>query len=200
MQSIKRHRPNIIKTIKHNDDLNETTYRQFVSSIVINLMLLTGISCKVIKDIKISNYNDADSIIVINGFRVYLPHNLSSQIELYWFVREYIGQINNKIISDQLFIWIDGTDGKPKKSNMPSSNNFYAEFINSALGIYGVKPIHNHSLIKLMGEGVSIDLLKELTGHGDEVIKECRNIAFKDMNYRKALEDKLRTSSLFDKL
>lgn len=169
-------------------------YNDLMSSIIIKLMLLTGVKYVVVRNIKFSKYNILDKIIGINGYTLILPDSLNEQIAYYCKLRYEI-QKRTKKHTDSLFIMANGEE-------IRSGTDIVADTLKKYIGRSDVTGIIKSAVIQMISKDTNNCIIQELTEMGPVNYKYCQKKVFENPNISKNeyLNSKLRSLEIFHML
>lgn len=197
---IERSQKKIDFEIKNNKLLSENIYKRFSLCVLLKLMMLTGIRCSEIKKITYNSLDIEHNTIKINGFYIFLPLKLRKQLEYYLRIRDFIQSVCSGKISENLFIWIDGSDGNGVNAHTPSSNNYYSDYLITVLSISGIMGLNKYIITDMLKNGIDINMIKKLTGCKNTIINHCLSEMYNDQYQKRETELKIRCLEMYEKL
>lgn len=171
-----------------------TKYNDLLLTIIIKVILFTGVSYQVIRDIKFKKENMIHNTISINGYSVHLPNKLSEQMTYYLNKRNKVLE-DNEIKSELLFVNADGTKLRKQTSSV-------ADQLNEYLGRGDVTGIRKFAIIKMIERGINQSVLQDFTGVGKKIYSYCQNKVneSKNISASRYLDAKIRSLEIFDML
>lgn len=170
-------------------------FNLFVSSFITKIIILTGIKNNVINSIKLKDYKPELNIITINGFDIHLPNKLGVQIKKYISVRDQIS--SNKDVDDPFFINKQGC-------GIGTNYNFAFAILKDLLNSNSAESVAKYTIIQFINKGININLVKELTGFGDDTFMHCQEIVNEEKNKEdivaknRYIDSKIRSLEVFD--
>lgn len=152
-----------------NKRIQNDYYRQLVSAISVKLVQKYGLANASIPDLKITDLNFEERILVVNGFKLHLGDELISYFELYLKSRALVVK-NTDSKTDKLLIT---KDGKPYlNKNGYSQNDKLFALMQDTLGHKEATGLQYRTIIELVSRGANINLLSQLTGVKKETIAD----------------------------
>lgn len=168
-------------------------YNKFRSSLVLKLILLTGIRYNVLIEIKKNDLNLKHDLITINGITIHIPMKLSEQFEKYETINSEIS--NKNINRENLFIeyGMDIISG-----NTATTSSFLGE----ALGRKDLNGVIKYTIIEMIKKGINESIIRKFTGVGETIYNECQNHVNGMYNIKtnRYLDSKIRSMEIFDLL
>lgn len=152
-----------------NKRIQNDYYRQLVSALSVKLVQKYGLANATIPELKITDLNIEDRILVVNGFKLYLGDELISYFELYLQSRELVVK-NAASKTDRLFIRKDGRPYLNKQGY--SENDKLFAIMQDTLGHKVTTGLQYRTIIELVSRGANINLLSQLTGVKKETIAD----------------------------
>jgi len=175
-------------------DYNEyaSKYNDYMSSLIIKLILFTGIPYRVVRNIEYDNANKTHNCICINEYFIHLPNKLSEQLAFYTDLRNEI-KCSLKTISDTLFINADG-------SKLKEQTNVVAGTLKEYMGRGDLTGIIKFAIIEMINKGVNQSIIQDFTKVGDQIYKDCQKRVneSKNLDACRYLDSKLRALEIFD--
>ncbi len=180
----------------------ENIHNRYVKSLIIKLVILTGISVSDrIYQLKIKDINMNSGHLLIEGYRVYLPFNLRNQFS-YYLSEIYNGNIND--LDSYLFLNYNRECLKQPNIVGGLMNNVLSRMEIRPLGLKPSSTIclAKYAIIQLIDLGIDRDTIISFTGYGDTVISSCKIYADADIEIenKRIITNALKTSPLFDVL
>lgn len=145
-------------------------YNDLMYSIVIKLIVFSGIKYKVIGSIKVKDIDLNHNRISINGYIVHLPNNLSDQLREYIDIR---GKLNAK--DDSLFVDVNG-------ESIGTNTSLLTSRLQSYIGRMDTTGMIKYTVIEMINKGINQSLIQSFTSVGDEIFKYCQNRVNGDKN------------------
>lgn len=169
-----------------------TKYNDYMSSIIIKLVLFTGVPYRVIRNIKFDNVNMTHNTICINDYYIHLPNNLSEQLAFYINLRNDIKKIS-KEISNTLFVYANG-------SKLRVQTDVVADTLKKYMGRGDITGIIKFSIIQMIKKGINQSIIQDFTKVGDSIYKYCQKQVNenKNLSASRYLDSKLRSLETFD--
>jgi len=171
-------------------------YSNYISAIMIKLVLLYGLKNEAIRKLKIKDYNDQLNDLTINHYRVRLPNGLAIQMKKYKEIRKKFLE-NYKIESDRLFF----DDYNPNKE-LDNTKMFIV--LKKVMGNMQAGGVAQYAIIQLLREGIPAYIISDFTNYKEEVLDYCqeqidieRGLSLLSEKSR-ILDSALRKNSLFD--
>lgn len=152
-----------------NKRIQNDYYRQLVSAISVKLVQKYGLANATIPNLKISDLNIEERILVVNGFKLHLGDELISYFELYLKSREWVVK-NTDSKTDKLLI---AKDGSPylNKNGYAQNDKLFA-LMQDTLGHKEATGLQYRTIIELVSRSANINLLSQLTGVKKETIAD----------------------------
>lgn len=167
-------------------------YNDYLSSLIIKLILFTGIPYRVVRDIKYSNLNIVHNTVCINDYSIHLPNKISEQLAFYTNVRNEI-KLNSKAVEDTLFIYANG-------SKLRTQTDVVAGTLKEYMGRSDLTGIIKFAIIQMIKKGINQSIVQDFTKVGDPIYKYCQKQvnANKNSSASRYLDSKLRSLEMFD--
>lgn len=169
-------------------------YNDYLSSLMIKLILFTGIPYRVVKDIKFDDLNKVHNTICINEYYIHLPNKISEQLDFYIDLRNEIRN-NSKTLEKELFIQADG-------NKLSVQTHLIAGTLREYMGRSDLTGIIKFAIIEMIKKGVNQSILQDFTKVGDQIYKDCQKRVneSKNLSASRYLDSKLRNLEMFDLL
>ncbi|WP_256762465.1 hypothetical protein [Cohnella sp. WQ 127256] len=150
-------------------------YRSYLSSIIINIILETGVKYKVIKTITTDNINfETRTLLLHDKYSIPLSEELLVQLKRYLEIRDEVVSRRN-INSNTLFI-------HPTDRSNPGINIYVTEFLRR-IGRTDTIGISKTKIIDFMVIGVPEILIKDITKFDKDVLSDCKKLVdYKEEN------------------
>lgn len=171
-------------------------YSNYISSLIIKLVLLYGLKNEAIRKLKIRDYNDQLNDLVINNYRVRLPDGLAMQMKKYKEIRKSFLK-KYEIKSDRLFF--DDYDIEKELDN----TKMYI-VLKKVMGNMQAGGVAKYAIIQLLREGIPAYIISDFTNYKEDVLDYCqeqvdaeRGLSLLSEKSR-LLDSALRKNNLFD--
>lgn len=171
-------------------------YSNYISAIIIKLVLLYGLKNEAIRRLKIKDYNDQLNDLIINNYRVRLPDRLAIQMKEYKKIRSSF-LVKYKIDSERLFF----DDYNPNKE-LDNTKMFIV--LKRVTGNMQAGGVAKYAIIQLLREGIPAYIISDFTSYKEDVLDYCqeqvdagRRLSLLSEKSR-ALDSALRRSDMFD--
>ncbi|MEK4247607.1 hypothetical protein MKZ20_20225 [Psychrobacillus sp. FSL K6-2684] len=167
---------------------NQKYFNKFRSALIIKLILLTGVPYRTINSIKCTDLNINNSTILINSFEIRLPKILKLNFEKYM-------RLSNEINlnRDKLFIEFNG-------NSMSVQTAAVYGFMKSIIGRGDLNGVVKYTIIKMIEEGISERVIKQVTGVEDTIINDCHLKVYGDKKAIRHFDSKIRGLEIYDVL
>lgn len=184
---------NSVSDIQIVKDGYNSDYSLFVSSIIIKVLLYTGIKISTLTSIKLSDYDRNLNKLKINSYWIHLPDDLAAQLKRYVNLRQSLLSNNSNCM--ELFV-----NRNNSKSTMSNSKMF--EVLNLVVGHKKSIAISKYAIIEMIKVNIPSYVIMEFTGYKSDVYDHCLEIASQELDAFKDrdLDAKMRSLDLFDKL
>lgn len=171
-------------------------YSNYVSSLIIKLVLLYGLKNEAIRKLKIKDYNDQLNDLIINNYRVHLPDGLAIQMKKYKEIRKRFLE-KHEIESKRLFF--DDYDVDKELDN----TKMYI-VLKKVLGNMQAGGVAKYAIIQLLRDGIPAYIISDFTNYKEDVLDYCqeqvdaeRGLSLLSEKSR-LLDSALRKNNLFD--
>ncbi len=171
-------------------------YSNYISSLIIKLVLLYGLKNEAIRKLKIRDYNDQLNDLVINNYRVRLPDGLAMQMKKYKEIRTSFLK-KYEIKSERLFF--DDYDIGKELDN----TKMYI-VLKKVMGNMQAGGVAKYAIIQLLREGIPAYIISDFTNYKEDVLDYCqeqvdaeRGLSLLSEKSR-LLDSALRKNNLFD--
>ena len=171
-------------------------YSNYISALIVKLVLFYGLKNDAIRKLKIKDYNDQLNDLVINHYRVHLPDGLAMQMKKYKKMRkEYLQKYG--LESERLFF-----DDFNVNKELDNTKMFI--LLKKITGNMQAGAVAKYAIIQLLGEGVPAYIISNFTDYKGEVLDYCQERIDEDrglfsLNEKsRILDSALRKSELFD--
>ena len=182
----------ILEIIQQDRVLNykiyPSQYNDLMSSIIIKLILLTGIPYRTVRNISLGKINIIHNTIDINNYSIHLPNNLSEQLTYFLKIR---GTVHNNL-DDALFV---KANGKKLADGTGIIVTTLKEYINRS----DLTGIVKYAVIQMILNGVNQSILINFTKVGDQIYKYCQEkVSNENTLSSRYIDAKLRSIDTFD--
>lgn len=171
-------------------------YSNYISSLIIKLVLLYGLKNEAIRKLKIRDYNDQLNDLVINNYRVRLPDGLAMQMKKYKEIRKRFLK-KYEIKSERLFF--DDYDIDKELDN----TKMYI-VLKKVMGNMQAGGVAKYAIIQMLREGIPAYIISDFTNYKEDVLDYCqeqvdaeRGLSLLSEKSR-LLDSALRKNNLFD--
>lgn len=143
----------------------DIAFKRLAAALCIRLMVLLGLTYRVVRMISFEDYDENSGILTVNGYPIILPPGLS-----YGF-REYKKICTAKGFDTRhgyLFLSTSGEqwDDKTTSSSIPS-------FLNTQLKITSINSVVKYGIRQLLQQGISDSVILKLTGVRKDILDDC---------------------------
>ncbi len=143
-------------------DPQSSLFDKYATLLGIKLMLFTGVKFGTLPRVALTDIDLDQNLININGFQIRMPLKFNQQLRLYLQIRP----VSN---SDRLFLQ---SNCSPWDGNSPTSSKI-RETIDSVLFRTDTTGLTKYGIRQLLLAGTDIQIIKELTLAGNEIINGC---------------------------
>ena len=165
--------PLVFEKYLSKSTLERIAFKNAASALCIKLILCTGITYNVARNIKLSDFNDKYGILSIKGYRVTLPLFLASQMKSYTSLMKRHDFENAPTF---LFFGIDGnqwgkattSSGIPNFLRIQLNEDELDDEVNS-----GVTHLVKYGIKQLIEHDVNDAIISDLTGASHGFIRTC---------------------------
>ncbi|MEK3879188.1 hypothetical protein [Paenibacillus sp. FSL M7-0420] len=184
-----------IKELLEGDSILKypSQYNDFVSCIIIKLLLFTGAKYQVIINLRLSDLNLKQQILRINGYYIRLPINLFTQLQEYVAIKKQMqSDCDNK--DNFLFTRFDGEKLK--------GTSFISDTLVQFTGRGDTTGIIKFAIIEMIKRGINQSLIQDFTGNGSKIYDYCQSKVneSKNLSVNRYLDSKLRSLEIYDLL
>jgi hypothetical protein len=168
-------------------------YNDFVSCIIIKLLLFTGAKYQVITNLRSSDLNLKQQILRINGYCIRLPINLFTQLLEYVAIKQLMqSDCDNE--DNSLFIRADG--------ETPQGTSFISDTLVQFTGRGDTTGIIKFAIIEMIKKGINQSVIQDFTGNGSKIYDYCQSKVneSKNLSVNRYLDSKLRSLEIYDLL
>lgn len=185
----------IIERLNNIEKVTRTQkdYNKLRSSIILKIMLLTGITYRCLIKIKVDSLDLKHGQITINGLTFHLPNKLIDDLVFYKDVREKI--VNESNNTQTLFVESSGCE----ISELTSTTS---GFLCTLTGRKDLNGVIKYGIINLIRNGVNQSIIEKLTEVGKSIYNDCQKQVNSTMDYKASryLDSKIRDINIFDLL
>ncbi len=141
-------------------------YSNYISSLIVKLVLIYGLKNEAIRKLKIKDYNDQLNDLIINNYRVRLPDGLAIQMKKYKEIRKRFLE-KYEIESERLFF--DDYDIDKELDN----TKMYI-VLKKVMGNMQAGGVAKYAIIQLLREGIPAYIISDFTNYKEEVLEYCQ--------------------------
>ncbi|WP_238948841.1 hypothetical protein [Clostridium sp. YIM B02569] len=193
---------NAIKSYSVENYISEGSYKtdtgMFISAIIMELVMFTGIKNSVVSTILKKDYSYDLNKITINGISINLPDNLAINFKKYYSCRSEILKYNNKEdnFDKCLFITQNG-----EFMEEAASGDIY-KVMKKELNTVEGEGLCKYAVMKHIEEGIDVLEIMDLSGLGIDTCMHCREQLNLSKNKKRMsrINSKLRNSELYRRL
>lgn len=185
-------RVNVEKVLKKEKGV----YSNYISALMVKMVLLFGLKNDAIRKIKVKDYNDQLNDLIINNFRVRLPNGLAIQMKKYKEIRKCF---LDKYAIENEHLFFD--DYNPDK-DLDNTKMFIV--LKKVMGNMQARSLAKYAIIQLLREGIPAYIISDFTNYKEDVLDYCqeqvdaeRGLSLLSEKSR-MLDSALRKSDLFD--
>ncbi len=171
-------------------------YSNYISSLMVKLVLLYGLKNEAIRGLKIKDYNDQLNDLIINNYRVRLPDGLAIQMKKYKEIRRRFLE-KYEIESERLFF-----DDYNSEKELDNTKMFIV--LKKVTGNMQARGVAKYAIIQLLREGIPAYIISDFTSYKEDVLDYCqeqvdaeRGLSLLSEKSR-VLDSALRKNDLFD--
>ena len=181
------------------NDAYNSSYKKFLSSILLKLIVFSGASLETLNKLTLSDYDDDLNRLRINGYNIHLPDNLAKQIKTYLKIRESVCADGD---TERLFIKRRANSDKRSAKSSQLYSTDICEVLKEVTGRNSVRSASKYAIIEMIKLGIPQHLIMDFTGYKDEVYGYCLDIANEEVyvSGSRLLDSKLRSFEIFEKL
>ncbi len=141
-------------------------YSNYISSLIVKLVLLYGLKNDAVRKIEIDDYNEQLNDLIINNYRVHLPDGLAMQMKKYAEIRrKFLDKYNVK--SERLFF-----DDSDVKKEMDNTKMFIV--LKRVMGNMQAQGVAKYAIIQLLREGIPAYIISDFTDYKEDVLSYCQ--------------------------
>lgn len=173
-------------------------YSNYISALIIKLVLFYGLKNDAIRKLKIKDYNNQLNDLVINNYRVRLPDGLAMQMKKYREIRKgYLKKYG--LESERLFF-----DDLNIDKELDNTKMFI--LLKKITGNMQAGAVAKYAIIQLLREGVPAYVISNFTDYKGDVLDYCQERIDEErglfsLNEKsRILDSALRKSNLFDNM
>jgi integrase len=163
-------------------------FNKYRSALILKLILLTGVTYKVICKLISSDLNLTMNTIKINGYEIHLPHLMRNQFYKFIKLKDVL-----HIKENYLFVEFNGDP----LSNTTSTTS---QFMQSILSRGDLNGLIKYAIVGMIKNGINETIIKEVTGVRETIYSECHSIAFEKKEAVRHFDSKIRGLEIFDSL
>lgn len=152
---------------------SETGFKKAMAVIALKMMMLYGITYRELRKIKWEHYDDYYGLIVINGFNLRLPPELSLQMQR---IKQFTLDRDIRNSDGLIFTSISGEEwGKT------TSSSGLSDYVKTVIGDSSLSSVVKYGILQLIKAGVNSDEITKLTGAQNNFIESCIDPSDKDI-------------------
>ncbi|NFO56372.1 hypothetical protein FDB39_05660 [Clostridium botulinum] len=191
-----------IKSYNVENYIREGSYKTdtglFISAIIMELVMFTGIKNSVVSTILKKDYNYDLNKIIINGISINLPDNLSINFKKYYKCRSEILKYNNKEDNADKCLFIRQNGQFMEEAISGDIYKVMKKELNTVEG----EGLCKYAVMKHIEEGIDVLEIMNLSGLGIDTCMHCREQLNTSKNKKRLsrINSKLRNSKLYEKL
>jgi len=169
-------------------------YNDLMSSIILKLILFTGIPYRILREINVDRVNTVHNTITINEFCIHIPNNLCEQLNYYLGIRRAIME-ERFDTSPYLFVY---ADGKQLRKNTDAIATTLREY----LGRSDLTGIIKFTIMQMIKKGINQSIIQNFNNVGAAIYHDCQQKVNQQRNtsISRYLDSKLRSMDVFDLL
>jgi len=187
----------LIKNQLVNEDSYNKPLGNFISSIIVKTIMLTGIKNQVVSRILLKDLDTTLNRLKINNYWIHLPNELGMQFKKYLDIRNDI--VKDKSLEYPLFI---------NKQGLPIGNDytFMFEAIKLVVGNKKAECVSKFTIINMIKKGINSSIILEFTSFGLDTYLHCQELVNEEKSKEdlesksRYLDSKIRSMEIFDKL
>ncbi|MCP1156202.1 hypothetical protein NKS27_28060 [Peribacillus frigoritolerans] len=164
-------------------------FNKYRSALILKLIILTGVTYKVIGKIKFKDLNLTFNTLTINEFEIHLPHLIRNHF--YKFIQLINFNLGREI--ENLFIEFDGAE-------LRNTTTTTSQFMQSILSRGDLNGLIKYVIVNMIKSGVNETIIKEITGVRDTIYSECHYLVFDKEKSIRHFDSKIRGLEIFDNL
>lgn len=147
-------------------------YSNYISSLIVKLVLAYGLKNDTIRKIKITDYDENLNCISVNEYKVHLPDGLAMQMKRYKEIRQRFLE-KYQIESERLFFDNDDIDKKLDNTKM-------FMVLKKVMGNMQAEEIAKYTIIQLLQNGIPAYIISDFTGYKKDIMESCQNLIDKN--------------------
>lgn len=152
---------------------SETGFKKVMAAIALKMMMLYGITYRELKKIEWKNYNDYYGLIMINGFELRLPPELSLQMQR---IKQFTLDRDIRNSDGLIFTSISGEEwGKT------TSSSGLSDYVKTVIGDSSLSSVVKYGILQLIKAGVNSAEITKLTGAQNNFVESCIDPSDKDI-------------------
>ncbi len=169
-------------------------YSNYISAIIVKLVLLYGFRNDVIKKLEIGDYDENLNKLTVDRYRVGLPDGLAVQMKKYIKIRERFLE-NAKC--EKMFL-----DATNIEKDLDNTKMFLV--LNRITGNNQSRAVAKYAIIRMLKNGTPAHIIMDFTGYKKEVLEYCQDVIDEEKGIVllsekcRVLDSALRKSDLFD--
>lgn len=168
---------------------------EFISAIIVKIIMLTGIKNQVIGKLIINDLDTQLNKIRINGFWIHLPDNLGKQL------KKFV-EIRNEIVKDpderSLFV-------NKRGEGIGKYYSLMFAVLKSISGNMKAESVAKFTIMNMIKKGINSSIIQKLTTFGNDTYLHCQELINEEKKYdlkskNRYLDSKIRGLDFFDEL
>lgn len=167
-------------------------FKHMTVALCVKLMLLTGITYREVITLRFSALNTKVNTIEINNYIFRLPLKLSVQFMHY---KELCKE--KKFDTDHGYLF---TDQNGKEWGKKTASSCAPTYLDTVIGQKDFTGIIKYGIRNLILVGIDTNIIKQITGAKDDIIKDCINHNENDDVWFSYINSKIVSSTLYGKL
>lgn len=171
-------------------------YSNYVSSLIVKLVILYGLKNEAIRKLKIKDYNEQLNDLTINNYKVRLPDGLALQMKKYKEIRK---KFLDKYEMESERLFFDDLNADKELDN----TKMYI-MLKKITGNMQAGGVAKYAIIQLLREGIPAYIIRDFTDYKEDILDYCqekvdaeRGILLRSEKSR-ILDAALRKNNLFD--
>lgn len=160
--------------------LSETDFRKFGVSLSMKLMLLAGITYRVLRQLKLQQLDPQANTLKLSNYIIRLPLNLSRQFQ------SYHAYHNEYISSEHLFCDVHGNQWGEKTSN--AGIPYYLSIASQSTSMTSVL---KSGIIQLIKNGINERTIMRITGASSEIVDSCLDDLDRSPRWQQSIDSRI---------
>lgn len=173
-----------------DQEIDETEFRRFSAALCMKLIILTGVTYREARKLKINDLDAFRNTVVINDLRIRLPLTLSVQFQKYERYHRHF------IKSEFLFV-----DSKGNQWGEATSDSGIPNFMRTAIQQTNLTGIVKYGITQLIKSGVNDSIIMKLTGASRELLNSCLiDVQSNNLEWEQYINSKIVTTECYYQL